>query len=92
MEAKELKAIERVVVDHPLWIGYLNYIHGIKYLNSGNCIAYLSPYAHHPSAWWKYTGYDVVDGVGGRAFPPEERPFPGEPARQRHEQIVRETG
>ena len=56
-----IKALDRVVTKHPLWIDFLSKVRGCGPLMSGVIISELDPYkAKYPSSFWKYAGLDVV--------------------------------
>lgn len=67
-----VKAISKIVVQHPMWDAFFKDIKGCGPLMAAVCIGYFDIHrARYPSSFWKYAGLDVVvntDGVAeGRA-------------------------
>lgn len=71
-EGIAVKAISKIVVQHPMWDAFFKDIKGCGPLMAAVCIGYFDIHrARYPSSFWKYAGLDVVvntDGVAeGRA-------------------------
>lgn len=67
-----VKAISKIVIQHPMWDAFFKDIKGCGPLMAAVCIGYFDIHrARYPSSFWKYAGLDVVvntDGVAeGRA-------------------------
>jgi len=64
-EQLQIKRLEGVLKDFPIWNEFLLGIRGVGPMMGGVIISALDPYkAKYPSSFHKYIGIDVVNGVG----------------------------
>lgn len=64
-EQLQIKRLEGVLKDFPIWTKFLLGVRGVGPMMAGVIISSLDPYkAKYPSSFHKYIGIDVVNGVG----------------------------
>jgi Transposase IS116/IS110/IS902 family len=56
-----------LIMEHPLWNGFLKGVKGIGPILSAVIISELDPSAPYPSSFWKYAGLDVAEDGAGRS-------------------------
>ena len=63
-EEESIKALDKIVKEHPMWDAFFKDVKGCGTLMSAVCIAYFDPYkANHVSSFFKYAGLDVVQDI-----------------------------